>query len=152
LDLAHWRRGVTRDLVSWVDLLPDERALVDAARAAAERAYCRYSGYAVGAAIKSETGRIFAGCNVENASYGATMCAERSAIFALVSAGERQIAHVCVYAPGEPMAMPCGVCRQVMAEFCLDAPVLVAGPRGVLRRSFAELLPEAFRFDAEAKP
>jgi cytidine deaminase len=134
-------------------LAPVERALVEAARAAAERAYCRYSSYAVGAAIQSESGRIFSGCNVENASYGATMCAERAAIFALVSAGERQIKQVCVYAPGEPMAMPCGMCRQVIAEFCEDAPVLVAGPRGVLRRSFAQLLPEAFRLARpEAKP
>jgi cytidine deaminase len=121
--------------------------LVDAARAAAERAYCRYSGYAVGAAVESESGLIFSGCNVENASYGATMCAERSAIFALVAAGERRIERVCVFAPSEPMAMPCGLCRQVMAEFCRDAPVLVAGPRGVVVRSFAALLPEAFRFD-----
>jgi cytidine deaminase len=142
---------VTRGLVSFEELTPAERELVDGARAAAERAYCRYSGYSVGAAIKSESGRIFCGCNVENASYGATMCAERSAIFGLVSAGERQIAEVCVYAPGEPMAMPCGMCRQVISEFCVDAPVLVAGPRGVLRRTFAELLPEAFRLSVEGK-
>jgi cytidine deaminase len=135
------------------ELTPAERVLVDTARAAAERAYCRYSGYAVGAAVESESGRIFGGCNVENASYGATMCAERSAIFALVAAGERRIARVCVFAPREPMAMPCGLCRQVMAEFCRDAPVLVAGPRGVLVRSFAALLPEAFRFDPpESEP
>lgn len=142
---------MTRGLVTFEELTPAERELVDGARTAAERAYCRYSGYSVGAAIKSESGRIFCGCNVENASYGATMCAERSAIFGLVSAGQRQITHVCVYAPGEPMAMPCGMCRQVISEFCIDAPVLVAGPRGVLRRTFAELLPEAFRLDVEAK-
>lgn len=142
---------MTSELVPLAELTPDERVLVEAARAAAERAYCRYSRYAVGAAIVSETGRIFSGCNVENASYGATMCAERSAIFGMVSAGERHIAKVCVYAPGEPMAMPCGMCRQVIAEFCLDAPVLVAGPRGVLRRRFAELLPEAFRLAVEEK-
>ncbi len=124
-----------------------ELALVDAARAAAERAYCRYSGYAVGAAVESESGRIFAGCNVENASYGATMCAERSAIFAMVAAGERRITRVCVFAPREPIAMPCGLCRQVIAEFCRDAPVLVVGPRGVVVRSFAALLPEAFRLE-----
>ena len=135
-------------LLSLAELSPEERALVEAARAAAERAYCRYSGYAVGAAIRSQSGRSFAGCNVENASYGATMCAERSAIFGLVSAGERRIDVVCVYAPAEPMAMPCGMCRQVIAEFCEDALVLVAGPRGVLRRSFAQLLPEAFRLKA----
>jgi cytidine deaminase len=140
---------VTEALASLADLTPQERALVETARAASEQAYCRYSGYAVGAAVQSESGRIFSGSNVENASYGATMCAERSAIFWLVSSGERQIKNICVYAPGEPMAMPCGMCRQVIAEFCRDAPVLVAGPRGVLRRSFAALLPEAFRLDAE---
>ena len=143
---------MTQGLIALADLTPDERTLVETARAAAERAYNRYSGYAVGAAVVGESGRIFAGCNVENASYGATMCAERSAIFGLVSAGERQVKSVCVYAPGEPMAMPCGMCRQVIAEFCVDAPVLVAGPRGVLRRSFAQLLPEAFRLDVENEP
>ena len=142
---------MTSGVLSLVELTPEERALVETARAAAERAYCRYSRYAVGAAIVSGSGRIFSGCNVENASYGATMCAERSAIFALVSAGERLITQVCVYASGEPMAMPCGMCRQVIAEFCEDAPVLVAGPRGVLRRSFAQLLPEAFRLTVEEK-
>lgn len=142
---------MTRALLAFDELTAEERALVDSARAAAERAYCRYSGYAVGAAIVGETGRIFSGCNVENASYGATMCAERSAIFSLVSAGERRITKICVYAPGEPLAMPCGMCRQVIAEFCLDAPVLVAGSQGALRRSFAELLPEAFRLTVEAE-
>jgi cytidine deaminase len=143
---------VSQILLELAELTPAERSLVSAARSAAERAYCRYSGYAVGAAVEGESGRIFSGSNVENASYGASMCAERSAIFALVSSGERSIKHVCVYAPGEPLAMPCGICRQVMAEFCKDAPLLVAGPRGVLRRSLAQLLPEAFRLEAEAKP
>jgi len=143
---------VSSALLSLAELSAEERELVAHARAAAERAHCRYSGYAVGAAIVGETGRIFSGCNVENASYGATMCAERSAIFALVSAGERLITHVCVYAPGEPLAMPCGMCRQVIAEFCRDAPVLVAGPSGALRRSFADLLPEAFRLAVKGEP
>jgi cytidine deaminase len=140
---------VSDGLILLEQLSSEELALVDAARAAAERAYCRYSGYSVGAALRAGDGRIFSGCNVENASYGATMCAERSAIFGMVSAGQRHINAVCVYAPAEPMAMPCGMCRQVISEFCLDAPVLVAGPRGVLRRSFAALLPEAFRLDPE---
>ncbi|HKY35624.1 MAG TPA: cytidine deaminase [Polyangiaceae bacterium] len=139
------------ELLQLEQLGAEERALVEAARTASQRAYARYSGYRVGAAVRSEDGRIFSGCNVENASYGATMCAERSAIFGLVSAGARSISAVCVYAPAEPMAMPCGMCRQVIAEFCRDAPVLVAGPRGVLRRSFAALLPEAFRLDAEGR-
>jgi cytidine deaminase len=140
---------MSQQLLSPADLTPEERNLVESARAASERAYCRYSGYAVGAAIVSGSGRVFSGCNVENASYGATMCAERSAIYALVSAGERRILGVCVYAPAEPLAMPCGSCRQVIAEFCKDAPVLVAGPRGILRRRFAELLPDAFQLHEE---
>jgi cytidine deaminase len=140
---------VTDGIVSLQQLSAEELELVDAARAAAERAYCRYSGYSVGAALRADDGRIFSGCNVENASYGATMCAERSAIFAMVAAGQRRITAVCVYAPAEPMAMPCGMCRQVVSEFCLDVPVLVAGPRGALRRQFAALLPEAFRLDPE---
>lgn len=143
---------MTEPLLSVAELSSQERALVEAARSAAERAYCRYSGYSVGAAIVGESGRVFVGCNVENASYGATMCAERTAIFGMVAAGDRRITAVCVYAPGEPMAMPCGMCRQVIAEFCHDAPVLVAGPRGVLRRTFAALLPEAFRLDPEPAP
>ena len=139
-------------LLSVEELSEEERSLVEAARAASERAYCRYSDYAVGAAVQSQDGRIFTGCNVENASYGATMCAERSAIFGMVSAGARAIRAVCVYAPGEPMAMPCGMCRQVISEFCQDAAVLVAGPRGVLRRRFGALFPEAFRLDKAEKP
>jgi len=129
------------------ELAPGERALVEAARGASEHAYCRYSGYAVGAAVQSDSGRIYTGCNVENGSYGATICAERAAVLAMVSAGDRRIVSVCVYAPGAPLPVPCGMCRQVIAEFCHDAAVLVAGPSGVLRRSFAELLPDAFHLN-----
>jgi cytidine deaminase len=139
-------------LLAVSELSAEERELLELARAASERAYARYSGYRVGAAIRSDDGRVFSGCNVENASYGATMCAERTAIFGMVSAGARRISAVCVYAPAEPLAMPCGMCRQVIAEFCVDAPVLVAGPSGVLRRSFAALLPEAFRLVSEGEP
>lgn len=130
-------------------LSADERALVDAARAVAEHAYARYSGYRVGAAVRSEDGRIFAGCNVENVSYGATICAERAAIFGMVAAGARRIAALCVYAPAEPLPLPCGMCRQVISEFCRDAPLLVVGPGGALRRRFAALLPEAFQLEGE---
>jgi cytidine deaminase len=142
---------VNQSLLPISELTPSERALFEAARAASERAYCRYSGYAVGAAVQGDSGRVYTGCNVENASYGATICAERAAVLAMVSGGERRIVNVCVYAPGEPLAMPCGMCRQVISEFCRDAPVLVAGPSGALRRTFAELLPEAFRLNEEAR-
>ena len=140
---------MTEPLLALSELTPEEQRLVESARLAAERAYCAYSRYAVGAAIVGSSGEVYTGCNVENASYGATMCAERTAVFALVAAGERHIQTVCVYAPAEPMAMPCGMCRQVISEFCRDAKVLVAGPRGVLRRSFAALLPEAFALSPE---
>jgi cytidine deaminase len=140
---------VSQPLLSLAELTAEEQLLVESARLASERAYCRYSKYSVGAAIRGASGQVYTGCNVENASYGATMCAERSAVFAMVAAGERRIASVCVYAPGEPVAMPCGMCRQVISEFCRDAEVLVAGPGGVLRRSFAALLPEAFELVPE---
>ncbi|MDF3066210.1 MAG: cytidine deaminase [Polyangiaceae bacterium] len=140
---------MSQPLLSLAELTAEEQLLVESARLASERAYCRYSKYSVGAAIRGASGQVYTGCNVENASYGATMCAERSAVFAMVAAGERRIASVCVYAPGEPVAMPCGMCRQVISEFCRDAEVLVAGPGGVLRRSFAALLPEAFELVPE---
>ncbi len=140
------------ELLSRAQLSAEEQALIDAAEAASQRAYAPYSRYHVGAAVLAENGQIFSGCNVENASYGATMCAERSAIFGMVSAGQRQIRAVAIYAPGEPMAMPCGMCRQVIAELCADAPMLVEGPRGALRRRFAALLPEAFRLEPEREP
>ena len=140
---------MSEPLLSLADLTALEQQLVEQARLASERAYCRYSKYAVGAAIESESGHVYSGCNVENASYGATLCAERAAVCALVAAGDRRIKSVCVYAPKEPMALPCNVCRQVISEFCRDAAVLIAGPRGVMRRSFAALLPEAFEFSPE---
>lgn len=143
---------MTEPLLSVAELTAEEQRLVESARLAAERAYCRYSKYAVGAALEGASGRIYVGCNVENASYGATLCAERAAVCAMVAAGERRIHRVCVFAPGEPMAMPCGVCRQVISEFCRDAPVLIAGPRGFLRRSFAALLPEAFELSPDEDP
>ncbi len=139
-------------LLHFDELDPAERLLVEAAAEAAKRAYARYSSYAVGAAVRSETGRIYMGCNVENASYGATICAERSAVFALIVAGEREIRAVSVFTTAPPLAMPCGMCRQVISEFSEDATVLVAGPGGVLRRSFAGLFPEAFRLPRPGAP
>ncbi|RYZ10355.1 MAG: cytidine deaminase [Myxococcales bacterium] len=136
-------------MLSLAELTAEEQQLVASAELAAQRAYCRYSKYAVGAALQASSGRIYSGCNVENASYGATLCAERAAVCALVAAGERRIHAVCVYARAEPMPMPCGVCRQVISEFCRDATVLVAGPRGVLRRSFKALLPDAFELSPD---
>jgi len=99
--------------------------LVEAALAAREKAYTPYSHYAVGAALLTKGGSVYIGCNVENASYGATNCAERTAFFKAVSEGEREFAAIAI-AGGvsgqepEDYAYPCGVCRQVMKEFCAD--------------------------------
>lgn len=121
--------------------------LVQAARAAAERAYVPYSKFRVGAAVVAN-GEAFSGCNVENASYGLTVCAERIALFTAVAAGHRRVQRLavsCVDASpelGPDGRMPCGACRQVMAELMgLDAEVLVDG---VGRFTVSELLPRAF--------
>ena len=99
--------------------------LVQEAKAVRERAYAPYSRYAVGAAIATKRGSVFVGCNVENASYGATICAERGAIMQMVAAGERDpIACAVVTSDDEP-ASPCGICRQVLAEFAADMPVVL---------------------------
>ncbi|MBQ8600212.1 MAG: cytidine deaminase [Clostridia bacterium] len=98
------------------------RQLLDAAIAARENAYAPYSAYRVGAALLTEKGKIYTGCNMENASYSATLCAERSAFSAAVSAGERRFVAIAVAGgkgeAADEMAPPCGVCHQVMAEFC----------------------------------
>jgi cytidine deaminase len=125
-------------------------ALLGVARSVRERAYAPYSGFRVGAAIQTESGNVYAGTNVENASYGATVCAERSAVFGMIAAGERRIARVAVYAEGPTLAMPCGMCRQVLAEFGLDAEVVVGGPAGRRVTTLRALLPEPFVF--EVKP
>ena len=127
-----------------------DAALLDAAIGAAGRAYVPYSKFRVGAAVRAG-GRVFTGCNVENASYGLTMCAERTAIFAAIAAGARRIeaiALACVdagAAAGGASLMPCGACRQVMAEFADGAlPVTIAGVGTV---TLDTLLPNAFRLD-----
>jgi cytidine deaminase len=118
--------------------------LIDAARRAQQQAYAPYSRFRVGAAVEGEDGTIFAGCNVENASYGLVMCAERVAIGAAVSAGIQRFRRVAVVSDSEPPAAPCGACRQVIFEFAPDAEVLAVGPRSSHRWTMRELLPAAF--------
>lgn len=124
----------------------DEQALLAAARAARLQAYAPYSGYAVGAAVLTEDGRVFGGCNVENAMYGATVCAERVAVTTAVSAGARRLAMVAVVTLDG--GTPCGFCRQVLAEFGPpELPILVAAadPQLPVRRfTLAGLLPETW--------
>ena len=119
--------------------------LRDQARAAAARAYVPYSRFRVGAAVRARSGAVFAGCNVENASYGLTNCAERTAIFQMVAAGETAFDRIVVYTPTPTPTAPCGACRQVLNEFNPDAEVVCVcdGPDEI-RSTVRDLLPGAF--------
>jgi cytidine deaminase len=127
------------------------RAALAAAREARAHAYAPYSRYRVGAALWTRGDRVYRGCNVENATYGATLCAERAAVAAMVAAGDRDPALCVVVTAGPRPGPPCGICRQVLAEFARDMKlVLVAEDDSgkILRRSAARLgalLPQAFR-------
>jgi cytidine deaminase len=133
--------------MSEIRLSAQELELVEAARAARANAYAPYSRYAVGAAVRTTDGRIFTGCNIENASYGLSICAERVALFSAVAQGAHAIEAVAIIT--QEGATPCGACRQVLMEF---APypdtcwVILATPETVVaRHTLAELLPRAFR-------
>lgn len=116
-----------------------------AARAASERAYAPYSKFHVGAAVLADSGEIFSGCNVENASYGLTICAERNAVFQAVAAGRRRLVACAIYVKGSRVAMPCGACRQVLREFGAEMEVLsFSDGAEPVRRTLGELLPESF--------
>ena len=122
------------------------RELIRAAREAREKAYVPYSGFRVGAAVLGRSGRIFTGCNVENASYGATICAERTAFVKAISEGERQFDYVVVYSSVPEPVSPCGICRQFMSEFGLDTLVTMAGDAGAaFTVRVRDLLPSAFQ-------
>ena len=123
-------------------------ALVRAAEAARRHAHAPYSRYHVGAAVETEDGAIYAGCNVENASYGLTICAERAAVCAAVAAGARKIRKAVVVTDSDPPGAPCGACRQVLAEFGLDMEVTAIGPAGRVQWTLRDLLPAAFTSEA----
>lgn len=127
----------------------DYAALVAAARVARERAYAPYSRFAVGAAALSTTGRVFHGCNIENAAYPATACAERVALWSAYAAGERDIAAIAVVADTEGPVSPCGTCRQVIFELAPRC-VVVLGNMGAALRLMApgQLLPGGFTADS----
>ncbi len=125
----------------------EEARLVAAAKAVRENAAAPYSGFQVGAALLSEDGRIFTGCNVESASYGLTVCAERNAVFKAISEGVRSFRAVAVVTDADPPASPCGACRQVLWDQCRDIDVVIATTtRVVTRTRLAALLPMAFEF------
>ncbi|NUQ85140.1 MAG: cytidine deaminase [Anaerolineales bacterium] len=129
----------------------EKQSLIDLANAARGRAYVPYSNYPVGAALRTKTGRVYTGVNIENAAYPQTMCAERVAIFKAVSEGEKEFEVISVVTDNG--GSPCGGCRQVMAEFGLDTIVLLADRNGNLQKEMTvrELLPEAFTPEKLAK-
>jgi cytidine deaminase len=134
-------------------LQPGDAELVAAARAVRERAHAGYSAFAVGAALRTRAGRVVVGCNVENASYGLTVCAERSAVFAAVAAeGSAMRVDTVVIASEARSCPPCGACRQVLAEFGRDARVVFPHRGGTAVMTVGELLPVAFELAPPARP
>ena len=125
----------------------EEARLVAAATAVRENAAAPYSKFKVGAALLAEDGRLFTGCNVESASYGLTVCAERTAVFKAISEGAKGFRAVAVVTDAEPPASPCGACRQVLWDQCRDVDVVIATLRGIATRTrLSALLPLAFEF------
>ncbi len=124
----------------------DDHELLAAARSVAERAYSPYSEVRVGAALEDEAGAVHLGCNVENASYGATICAERAALVAAVAAGSRSFRRLAIWASPTSRLMPCGICRQALAEFAPELELVIAssGAEAETHR-LDELLPKAVR-------
>lgn len=130
--------------------------LLEKARMAARAAYCPYSRLRVGAAIVAEDGRIFCGCNVENASYGITLCAERVALTSAIAAGVRRFRAMAVVADSATLVYPCGACRQALREFCADElPIYIARARRLPqfeRICLGRLLPKAFHLTQKPRP
>ena len=122
-----------------------DEELIEAARAVRENSYAPFSNFRVGAALETDDGEIITGCNVESASYGLTVCAERVAIWKAISQGKRKIKHIAVVADTEELTPPCGVCRQIIWEFGGDIPVILANLKGKTEVvQMKDLLPRAF--------
>ena len=120
-------------------------ALIAAAKQARENAHAPFSGFRVGAALRAQSGRVFTGCNVENATLGLTCCAERVAIFKAISEGERGFDAIAVVADTDTLTPPCGACRQIIWEFCGDVPVVLTNLKGKTEiTQSGALLPKAF--------
>jgi cytidine deaminase len=124
----------------------DWNRLIESARTAQANAYARFSNFKVGAALLASDGVVFTGCNVENSSYGLTMCAERTALFNAVSSGKRQFVALAVYTESTPPARPCGACRQALFEFCPEIEIACVNSEGAIDKfNLRNLLPEGFR-------
>ncbi len=122
-----------------------DKELLAAANRAMENAYAPYSGFKVGAALLCTDGTVFTGCNIENGSYGATNCAERTAIFKAVSEGKRDFSAIAIVSSDGGETYPCGICRQVMGEFSPDMRIILSSSDGsIVSYNFKELLPKFF--------
>ena len=119
--------------------------LLKEAKKAAGNAYAPYSGFKVGAALLTGSGKIYSGCNVENSSYGLTNCAERTALFKAVSEGEKDFREILIYTDSEKLFYPCGACRQVLAEFADDLKITIVSSEEKEQTSLKHLLPKSFR-------
>jgi cytidine deaminase len=119
--------------------------LIGAAKTAREHALARFSNFKVGAALRASSGKIYGGCNVENATYGLTICAERVAIFKAISEGERKFDAIAVVTDADTLTPPCGACRQLIWEFCGDVPVILSNLKGQVEVfRMRELFPKPF--------
>jgi len=122
-----------------------ENKLCQMAAAMLDRAYCPYSHFPVGAALECSDGTVFTGCNVENAAYGVTICAERTAMTKAVSEGHRDFARIAIAGKSEDFCVPCGICRQMMMEFAPDMEVICLNSKGETKKfALRELLPYGF--------
>ena len=123
----------------------NDSELMDMAKEAMKSAYAPYSHFSVGAAVETDDGKVYCGCNIENSSYGATICAERTAIFKAVSEGYRRITRIAICDSNNSFAWPCGICRQVMSEFAVEDFYVILEDNGKLSNFFLkELLPNSF--------
>ena len=123
----------------------DNQSLIETASAARLRSVAPFSDFLVGAALRTKDGKVFTGCNVESASYGLTVCAERVAIWKALSEGERDFTDLVIVADTEQLTPPCGTCRQIIWEFCKHAKIVLANLRGEQEEvNIADLLPKAF--------
>ncbi len=122
----------------------DKRLLLEKAREAMDKAYVKYSDFKVGAALLTKSGKIFTGCNIENASYSATICAERVAFTKAISEGEKEFEAIAIVSSSGGYTYPCGVCRQFMSEFGLDLKLIFSDGKSIKEYHLKELLPYAF--------
>lgn len=143
------RSGLSGALIKGMD----DKDVLRAATRARSYAHAPYSGFQVGAAVEDETGRIFTGCNIENASFGLTMCAERVAVFKAISEGAGTLKRVAVVTDADSLTPPCGACRQILWEFCGNAELILANLKGTrTTMTLGDLLPRPFDASSFQQP